>query len=148
MRRATGQGLRAWAIVLVGSLAAAMGPGAARAAEPVSRTFAAPAERVWAVTEAVLKHLGWDIERADRTIGFITTESRRVEGENWGVYEKGVRHRLRVQVKAAGEHRTTVTVERMVFRRERILFVDKDEPLTAPDQTVERAVLDAIARAL
>lgn len=122
--------------------------GAPAAAEPLSRTFAAPADRVWAVAEAVLRHLGWDIDKADRTIGFITTESRRVEGEDYGVYAKGTRHRLRLHIKAAGEQRTTVSVERTVFRRERILWMDRDEPVTVTDQTVEQAVLDAIGKAL
>lgn len=118
------------------------------AADPVSRTFAAPVDRVWAVAEAVLRHLGWDIDKADRAIGFITTESRRVEGEDYGVYAKGTRHRLRLHIKAAGDQRTTVSVERTVFRRERILWMDRDEPVAATDQAVEQAVLDAIGKAL
>jgi hypothetical protein len=126
----------------------ALAAPAAEAAGPVARTFAAPAERVWTAAEAVLKHLGWDIDRIDRTIGFITTDSRRVEGEDYGVYERGTRHRLRVHVKAADAGRTTVTVERMLFRRERILWMDRDEPLTATDTRVEEALLDAIGRAL
>jgi hypothetical protein len=120
----------------------------AAASGPVERTFNAPVDRVWMTTEAVLKVLGWDLDKVERGIGFITTDSRRVDGENYGVYEKGVRHRLRLHVKAAGESRTTVSIERSVFKRERILFVDKDEPLTDTTQTVEKAVLDAIAKAL
>jgi hypothetical protein len=121
---------------------------AATAAEAVERTFNAPVDRVWTTTEAVLRHLGWDVDKADRTIGFITTDSRRVDGDNFGVYEKATRHRLRLHVKAAGESRTTVSVERTVFKRERILFVDKDEPIAATDQQVEKALLDAIGKAL
>ncbi|HEV8643080.1 MAG TPA: hypothetical protein VGV13_18500 [Methylomirabilota bacterium] len=123
-------------------------PAAALGAEPLTRTFPESVDRMWTVTESVLKHLGWDIDRADRTIGFITTESRQVDGENYGVYEKGTRHRLQVRVKAVGGNRTAVTVERLLFKRERILFVDKDEPLTSNDRSVERAVLDTIAKAL
>ena len=108
----------------------------------------APVDRVWAVTEAVLRQLGWDIDAADRSIGWITTESRRLDGENYGVYEKGVRHRLRVMMKAAGDKSTAVSVERSVFKRERILFVDNDEPLTVTDRDVEKALLAAIAKAL
>jgi len=120
----------------------------ALAAAPSERMFAAPVDRMWSTTEAVLKHLGWDIDKADRAIGFITTESRRVEGENYGVYEKGLRHRLRLHLKAAGEGKTVVSIERTVFKRERILFVDKDEPVNDPSQAVEKAVLDAIGKAL
>jgi uncharacterized lipoprotein len=115
---------------------------------PVERVFNAPVDRVWTTTEAVLKHLGWNLDKSDRTIGFITTESRRVEGENYGVYEKGTRHRLQLHVKGTGTGRSTVSIERTVFKRERILFVDKDEPLSATDQNVEKAVLDAIGKAL
>src|SRR5881409_157707 len=97
----------------------------ALAAAPVSQTFTAPIEKVWSVTEAVLKQLGWDIEKSDRTIGWITTESRTVEGEDYGVYAKGTRHRLVIRLKAAGTQGTMVEVERSVFKRERILWIDK-----------------------
>jgi hypothetical protein len=131
--------------VLVTSLVLIGAPAGAGAME---RTFSAPSDRVWTVTEAVLKHLGWDLDKTDRTIGFITTESRRLEGDNFGVYEKALRHRLRLHVKGIADSRTTVSIERNVFRRERILFVDKDEPVTATDTTVEKSVLDAIGKAL
>ena len=132
-----------WALslaLLIATTAAAEGT--------VERTFNAPMDRVWGATEAVLKHQGWDIDKADKSFGLITTDSRRVDGENYGVYEKALRHRLRLQVKAAGEGRTTVSIDRAVFKRERILFVDKDEPITDPNQTVEKSLLDAIAKAL
>lgn len=119
------------------------------AAEPVARTFNAPMDRVWTTAEAVLKQLGWDIERKDRSIGMITTESRRLEGEDYGVYAKGLRHRLTLHVKAASESRTTVTIERDTFRRERILWIDKDEPANAGGGTeVQRSVLTSIGKAL
>jgi hypothetical protein len=138
---------------LILALALALALGQARvapAAEPLAQTYNAPIDRVWAAAEAVLKQLGWDIDRKDRSIGMITTESRRLEGEDYGVYAKGVRHRLTLHVKAAGESRTTVTIERDAFRRERILWIDKDEPAgNAPGGTeVQRAVLTAIAKAL
>ena len=136
MRRLVG------ALVLVAALAA---PAAAAAVE---HTFNAPVDRVWDKTLAVLKVLGWDIDKADRSIGFITTDSRRVEGENYGVYEKGLRHRLRLNVRAAGEGRTTISIERTVFRRERILFVDKDEPVTDNSRETEKSLLDAIGKTL
>jgi hypothetical protein len=120
----------------------------APAADPVSRTLNAPEERVWAVTEALLKHQGWEIEKADRTIGWITTKSRMVEGGDYGVYAKGVRHQLRVHVKGTGAGRTTVSVERSLFNRERILWMDKDEPVTAKDQAVEKTLLDDIGKSL
>lgn len=131
------------AIVLVLALA-----GPVVAAEPATQTFNEPVEKVWATTLAVLKHLGWDIDKEDRTIGWITTDSRRVEGEDYGVYAKGTRHRLVLHLKEAGARRTTVSVERSVFKRERILWMDKDEPVTAPDRNVEKALLAAIEKSL
>ena len=121
----------------------------ATAGEPVAQTFNAPIDRVWTTVAAVLKQLGWDVDRQDRSIGMITTDSRRLEGEDYGVYAKGLRHRLTLHVKAASENRTTVTIERDTFRRERILWIDKDEPANAGGGTeVQRAVLAAIAKAL
>lgn len=135
-------------LVALSLLAVVLLSGSAGAAEPVSRTMNAPADRVWAVTEAVLKHLGWEIEKADRSIGWITTKSRMVEGGDYGVYAKGTRHQLRIHVKGAGPDKTTVSVERSVFNRERILWMDKDEPVAAKDQGVEKTLLDAIGKSL
>jgi hypothetical protein len=118
------------------------------AADPLSRTLGGPVDRVWAVTLSVLQSLGWDIDKSDRTIGWIATDSRRVEGEDYGVYAKGTRHRLVVRMKEAGSNRTTVSVERMLFKRERILWMDKDEPVSTTDQTVEKSILEAIGKAL
>jgi len=122
----------------------------ASAAEPVAQTFNAPADRVWTVVEAVLKQLGWEIDKKDRTIGMIGTDSRRLDGQNYGVYARGRRHRLTLYVKAASDNRTTVTVERELFKHERILWFDKDEPVgTVSDKhDVERSILSAIAKAL
>src|SRR5262249_46331557 len=114
------------------------------AAEPVSQTFAAPPEKLWTTTISVLKQLGWDVDKSDQAGGWINTESRSVDG----VYAKGTRHRLMIKLKAAGANRTTVTVERALFKRERIMWVDKDEALVTSDQTIEKAVLTAIGQAL
>jgi hypothetical protein len=120
----------------------------AEGAEPVSLTLDAVEDRVWAVTESVLKVQGWEIEKSERAIGWITTRSRMVEGEDYGVYAKGTRHLLRLHVKAAGPGKTTVSVERSLFNRERILWMDKDEPLVAKDQDVEKRLLDDIRKSL
>jgi uncharacterized lipoprotein len=130
-------------LVLAGSVVAP-----AVAAGPVTHSYAAPVDRVWSTTLAVLKQLGWDVDKVDRSIGWITTESRRVEGEDYGVYAKGTRQRLTLHVKAAGDTRTTISVERAVFKRERILWMDKDEPITVSDQEVENALLAAIEKSL
>jgi hypothetical protein len=134
------------ALPLLGFVVALVGP--AVAAEPVSRTLNAPEERVWSVTEALLKHQGWEIEKMDRTIGWITTKSRMVEGGDYGVYAKGTRHLLKIHLKGAGAGKTAVTVERSLFNRERILWMDKDEPVATKDQTVEKALLDDIGKSL
>ena len=122
--------------------------GLVAAAGPLSQTFGVSADHAWTTTERVLKVLGWDIDKADREIGWLTTDSRRVEGQDYGVYAKGVRHRLRINIKAEGAKKTRISVERTVFKRERILWVDKDEPATSADQALEKDVLAAIRKSL
>jgi uncharacterized lipoprotein len=141
---------RATRVVAAALLVVLLLPCGAPAAGPesVTQTFAAPADRVWSTTLAVLKQLGWDIDKSDRSIGWITTDSRSVEGEDYGVYAKGTRQRLTLHVKAASDQRTTVSVERAVFKRERILWIDNDEPLNVTDHEVEKAILSAIAKSL
>jgi hypothetical protein len=118
------------------------------AAGPLTQTFNAPVDKVWSNAESVLKAMGWNIDKAQRDIGWISTESRRIEGEDYGVYAKGMRHALKLQLQADGPSRTKVTVERSVFKRERILWMDKDEPVTVSDQDVEKEVLSAIGKTL
>ena len=132
------------AFVLV-SLVALIPPADAGSA---SQTFSVSLDRAWSTTEKVLDVLGWEIDKNDRTVGWLTTDSRKLDGEDYGVYAKGTRHRLRIHLKAEGGNRTTIMVERSVFKRERILWIDTDEPLATQDQTVERGVLAAIGKSL
>ncbi len=139
-------------IVRIGILALALAfattPGFARAADAPSRTFNAPVDRVWAVTESVLRSLGWEIDQSDRAVGWFLTDSRGLEFKDYAVYGKGLRHKLRIALKAAGEGRTTVSVERDLYTEERILWMTERKPVVATEQTVENAVLDAIEKAL
>jgi serine/threonine protein kinase len=127
----------------------ATAPGAP-AEEADGRVVGAPLERVFATTEVALKRLGWDIDKRDRGAGWILTESRPLEKDNFGVYEKSLRHRLRVSLRPVGDARTAVSVERLVFKRQRVAWVNNDEPVEAPrrDRQIEQAVLRAIAQAL
>jgi hypothetical protein len=122
-------------------------PGSARADER-TRAFQAPVDRVWTVTRSTLKSLGWDIDKEDRDVGWIRTDSRRVEGDNFGVYEKSLRHRLRITIKGRDGGRTEVTVERRLYKSERVLFVDKEEDVPLKDHDVEKRILDAIGKSL
>jgi hypothetical protein len=140
--RRTGIPLLALGLVL------AVAPNHAPGADAPSRTFSAPIDRVWVVTESVLKSLGWDIDKSDRAVGWLLTDSRGVDFKDYAVYGKGVRHKLRVTLKAVGEGRTTVSVEREVYTEERILWMAERKPVAAPDQAVETGVLDAIQKAL
>ena len=133
--------------LVLGVLLSGAGPRPARA-QDTSRTFNAPADRVFTVTRSVLKSLGWDIDKEDRDVGWIRTDSRRLDGDNFGVYAKGVKHRLRLGIKREGTSRTTVTVERRVYKEERILFVDKEEDIKTDDRSVEKRILDEIGRSL
>jgi hypothetical protein len=139
---------RAALVCLLFVLALAWSPDRLSAANSVSRTFNAPIDRVWAVTESVLKSLGWEIDESDRAVGWLLTDSRGVEFKDYAVYGKGLRHKLRVALKAAGEGRTTVSVERELYTEERILWMTERKPVPATDQAVETGVLDAIQMAL
>ena len=122
-------------------------PAAGQGDERV-RVFNAPKDRVWTVARSTLKGLGWDIDKEDHEVGWIRTDSRRLEGDDFGVYAKGTKQRLRVVVKSLDAGRTAVTVERRVWRQERILWMDKEEDLPTADRKVELQVLDAIGGAL
>jgi hypothetical protein len=137
-----------WIGILVLALGLALMPGSASAADAPTRTFNAPVDRVWAVTESVLRSLGWEIDQSDRAVGWFLTDSRGVEFKDYAVYGKGLRHKLRIALKAAGEGRTTVSVERELYTEERILWMTERKPVVATEQTVENAVLDAIEKAL
>ena len=117
-------------------------------ADDRTRVFNAPVDRVWVVTRSTLRSLGWDIDKEDRDVGWIRTDSRRLEGEDYGVYAKGAKHRLRVVIKAQDGGMTAVTVERRVWKEERILWMDKDQDISTTDHSVERQFLDAIAQTL
>ncbi len=130
-----------------------MGPGMAPDAafgqgDERMRVFNAPVDRVWTVTRSTLKGLGWGIDKEDREVGWIRTDARRLEGDDYGVYAKGTKHRLRVVLKALEGARTAVTVERRVWKEERILWMDKEGEVTTTDRKVETEVLDALAAAL
>ena len=136
-------------VALVAVAVSASSPAPAHAAEATVQTVNAPVERVWTTTVGVLKQLGWDIAKEDRSIGWISTESRNIDGEDYAVYAKSIRHKLTVHIKSIDAQRTSVSIERAVFKRERILWIDKDEPLTVSDRgEVEKSVLVAIRKAL
>jgi hypothetical protein len=133
---------------LLALLALLLSAGFTPAAAQESRTFGAPLDRVFTVGRSVLKSLGWDIDKEDREVGWIRTDSRRLDGDDFGVYAKGVKHRLRLVFKRVDPARTAVTVERRVYKQERILFVDKEEDIKTSDRSVEKRILDEIGRAL
>jgi len=123
-------------------------PPAAAQTDQRSRVFEAPMERVWVVARSTLKGLGWGIDKEDREGGWIRTDSRRLEGEDYGVYSKGTRQRVRLVLKALSPGRTAVTVERRVWRQERILWMNKEEDVPSTDQKAEVEILDSINAAL
>ncbi len=139
---------RCSACLAVAVLAVAVLLPARASADDRTREFQAPADRVWTVTVSTLKSLGWDIDKEDRNVGWITTDSRRLEGDNYGVYEKALRHRLRITVKGRDNGRTEVSIQRRLYKSERQVFVTKEEDVPAKDQIVEKAILDAIGRSL
>ena len=125
-----------------------MAGSAAAQSDDRTRVFSAPVDRVWVVARSTLKSLGWGVDTEDREVGWIRTDSRRLEGEDYGVYSKGAKHRLRVVIKPQSGSRTAVTVERRVWKEERILWMDKEEELPTTDHTVEKQFLDDLGKSL
>ena len=116
--------------------------------DDATRVFDAPMDRVWTVARSTLVGRGWEIDQEDKEGGWIRTKSRRIEGEEYGVYAKGTRQRVRLVLKALDPTRTQVTVERRVWKQERILWIDKEEDVPATDQQAEKDLLDAISAAI
>ena len=137
-------------VALYGLFAVLLLMAGSASAQPDDRTrvFSAPVDRVWVVARSTLKSLGWDVDKEDREVGWIRTDSRRLEGEDYGVYSKGAKHRLRLVIKAQEGSKTAVTVERRLWKEERILWMDKEEELPTTDHTVEKQLLDALSRSL
>ena len=134
--------------LLAAGLGAMLSTASPASADDRTRTFSAPADRVWTVARSTLESLGWKIDKEDRDVGWVVTRSRGVDHDDYGVYAKGTRHRLRVMVKGREGGKTEVTVERRLWKEERILWMDKEEELTTTDRTVEKQVLDAIGKGL
>jgi hypothetical protein len=128
--------------------AASPPPAAAQAPQAVTRVFAAPYERMWTVVESVLKSLGWEVDEQDKTLGWILTEDRGLDFKDFGLYGEGMRHKLRVSIKAQTETWTAVTVERELYREERILWMKERKPVAATDRSVEFALLEAIEKTI
>ena len=116
--------------------------------DDATRVFDAPLDRVWTVARSTLIGRGWEIEKEDPEGGWIRTTARRVEGEEYGVYAKGTRMRVRLVLKALDPTHTQVTVERRVWKQERILWIDKEEDVPATDRQAEKQLLDAISAAI
>src|SRR5688500_9494130 len=97
------------------------------AAEGESRTFNAPPGKVWSVTKATLASLGWKVDKEERAIGWIQTKAKIIEGEEYGGYAKGMKHRLKLSVKGRDAGTTEVGIERRVWKEERALWIDIKE---------------------
>jgi hypothetical protein len=139
------RGLRALILLALGLVGS---PGAGQAADIPSRAFDVPIDRVWTATESALKSLGWEIDQSDRAVGWILTDSRSVDFKEYAVYGKGLRHKLRLSLKKVGESRTLVSIERELYREERILWMIERTPVAVAERTVETGILDAIGQGL
>ena len=139
---------RAGMLVLVLGLGLVMPPRPSDSADVASRTLDAPLDRVWTVTESVLKSLGWDIDTYDRAVGWILTEPRAGDSKEFALYGKGLRHKLRISLKTVGSGRTLMSVERDLYEEKRTLWMIERKPVTATDQAVESGILDAVQQGL
>ena len=113
-----------------------------------TRVFDASMDRVWTVARSALKGAGWAIEKDDKAAGLMLTDSRRLEGEDFTVYASGVTHRLRVVLRTLPDGKTSVTIERRVWKEERVLWMDRGRDLPTTDHKLESEILDAIGAAL
>ena len=113
-----------------------------------TRVFDAGLDRVWTVTRSALQATGWGIEKTDKNAGLILTDSRRLEGEDYAVYASGLKHRLRLVLKAMPDGKTSVTIERRLWKEERILWMDKGRDLPTTDHKIETEILDTIGAGL
>jgi hypothetical protein len=129
--------------VLAGSLAVAAAPAPADAA---SQTFAGSIDSVWITARSVLISEGWDIAEEDRRLGMIITEPRNVDYRNFGVYGEGTRHRLKLHLRPAGPGQTSVTVDRELFREQRILWTKERVPFPfkPANQNIESSLLETL----
>jgi hypothetical protein len=55
------------------------------------------------VTRSVLESLGGDIDKEDRAVGWIVTDSRRLDGDHLGVSAKSITHRPRMPIERLDE---------------------------------------------
>lgn len=133
--------VRVVAVLLVATSALAQG-------DDQTRVFDSSMDRVWTITRSALMGTGWGIEKEDKATAVILTDSRRLEGEDFSVYATGVKHRLRVVLKSLPDGKTSVTIERRVWREERILWMDWGRDLPTTDHRIEAEILDAIGAAL
>jgi len=125
-----------------------LAPAPSLASSVASRTFEAPLDQVWTVTESVLKSLGWDIDTFDRAVGWILTDSRPIDFKEFAIYGKGLRQKVGLSLKAIGSSQTMVSVERDLYQEERILWMIERKAVDPTDQTVESGILDAIQHGL
>jgi hypothetical protein len=126
----------------------AAGPSPGRGATVPSREFEAPFERVWTVTENILRSAGWKIDQSDRPVGWLLTDARPVESKESAASGKGLRHRLRISLKRLSDTRTLVSIERDLYTEERLLWLVERTPVAATGQAVETGILDAIGQGL
>ena len=123
-------------------------PPLSRAAAVPNREFEASIDRVWTVTETVLKGLGWKIDRSDRPVGWLLTDPRAVDSKEYAAYGNRLRHKLRISLKRLSDTRTLVSIERELYTEERTLWLVERTPVAAAEQAVETGILEAIGRSL
>jgi len=138
------------AVAALGLVVAFAAP--AFASDPAVRTYAADFDRVWSAVEQAVQAEGWGIDDEARPLGLLVTNTRRVAGSDLGLFPITHRARMRLTVVPAGNGRTRVQIMREVLRRERVLWIERDEPVPVTDALAGRAaeerVLAAIARRL
>ncbi len=123
-------------------------PGADGPGDERDALFAAAPERVFTVARSTLLSLGWKVDKEDRRRGLAPHEVARRQRRGLRRLRQGDEAPAPRRCVKGRDGRSEVTVERRVWKEERILCVDKEEDIATSDRTVERRVLDAIAKGL
>jgi hypothetical protein len=133
--------IRRMALVLLAA-GAILAPAAVHAA---AGTVAGDVGAAWKAARSALESDDWTIAEEDRAAGRIVTAPRNVDFRDFGLQARGTRERLIVTVRAAGAGLTSVTVDRELYREDRLLWDSVKHPIKPATEQVETAMLDSIA---
>ncbi len=117
--------------------------------DTVTEIFEVPLDRAWDAAFAALDQQ-WGVDEFDRSIGVLVSKTHRLSDAGVWIVMRQLRVRLRMSVVPVTATQVRVSVQRELLRRERVLWMEKDERVhqDTADATYELAVMRAIAARL